>query len=223
MDSRQVKKKLYELGADLCGIANINRFESAPEGYNPLDVMPSCRSVISFACRFPAGTLVCKSPVPYTRVRNSLTSKLDAMALDLCIYMEEEGFLSVPIPANEEEFDENTGRYRCIISQKHAAEAAGLGTIGRHSLLITPEFGSMVWLGAVLTELELEPDKMKERICNDCNLCVEACPVNALEDCEVKQMDCWNYAFGEEKSNWRIRCHKCRDICPYNLGYQAEI
>ena len=67
MDSRQVKKKLYELGADLCGIANINRFESAPEGYNPLDVMPSCRSVISFACRFPAGTLVCKSPVPYRK------------------------------------------------------------------------------------------------------------------------------------------------------------
>lgn len=92
--------------------------------------------------------------------------------------------------------------------------------IGRHSLLITPEFGSMVWLGAVLTQIELEPDDMQESICNNCNLCVEACPVNALEDREINQQSCWNHAFGdnEKTKNWEISCHKCRDICPYNLG-----
>lgn len=119
---------------------------------------------------------------------------------------------------NESELDESTARYRSIISQKHAAQAAGLGTIGRHSLLITPQFGSMIWLGAVLTEAVLEQDGMMENICNDCGLCVEACPVDALENRELKQNVCWDYAFGEEKENWRITCHKCRDICPYNLG-----
>lgn len=92
-------------------------------------------------------------------------------------------------------------------------------------LLIAPEYGSMVWLGAVLCEQEFEPDEMKESICNDCNLCVNACPINALENSEIKQQSCWDFAFGddEEKQIWRISCHKCRDICPYNLGSQNSI
>lgn len=225
MDSTEVKRIAYALGADLCGIAGIDRFDDAPKGYHPLDVLPTCRAVISFACRFPVGTLYCNSPVPYTRVRNSITPKMDAIALELCISLEKEHILSVPIPTNESEWDGNTGRWRSIISQKHAAQAAGLGTIGRHSLLITPEFGSMVWLGAVLTEAELEPDDIKENICTNCNLCVTVCPVNALETPEIKQQTCWDHAFGddEEKQNWRISCHKCRDICPYNLGSENSI
>lgn len=220
IDSSQVKEMMYSLGADLCGIASIDRFKDAPKGYHPLDVMPSCRSVISFGCRFPVGTLTCKTPVPYTRVRNSITPKMDAIALQFCMEMEKHQVVCVPIPTNESEWDKNTGRWRSVISQKHAAQAAGLGTIGRHSLLLTPEFGSMIWLGAVLCAQELEADAMKENICSSCGLCVEVCPVNALEKPEINQQACWDYAFGEdkEKRSWRISCHKCRDICPYNLG-----
>lgn len=223
MTSEEVKKKAEMLGADLCGVAGMDRFEDAPKGYRPADVFPDCKSVISFACRFPAGTLGCRTHVPYTGVRNSLTAKMDRIALDLCIWLEEKGALSLPVPSNESQWDTGTGRWRSIVSQKHAAQAAGIGTIGRHSLLITPEFGSMVWLGAVLTEAELEADSLKERICNDCNLCVEACPVNALEEIQIKQQVCWDYAFGDDKEKqiWRIACHKCRDICPYNLGAPA--
>lgn len=222
MNSAKVKEILFSLGADLCGIASIDRFEQAPAGYHPIDVLPTCKSVISFACRLPAGTLACKSAVPYTRVRNSLTPKMDAMALDFCIEMEKYGVLAVPIPTNESEWDSRTGRWRSIVSQKHAAQAAGLGTIGRHSLLITPEFGSMVWLGAVLTEAELEPDALLEEVCNHCNLCVEVCPVHALDEVAMNQQKCWGYAFGEDESTkfWQISCHKCRDICPYNFGTQ---
>lgn len=147
---------------------------------------------------------------------------MDAIALDFCIEMEKYQVICVPIPTNENQWDNNTGRWRSIVSQKHAAQAAGLGTIGRHSLLITPEFGSMVWLGMVLCEQELEPDEIKEPVCDHCNLCVDVCPVNALENPELKQQTCWEYAFGddEETRTWRIACHKCRDICPYNLGTQ---
>lgn len=220
MDSKTVKEIMFSLGADLCGIADVGRFSDAPKGYHPLDVLPICRSVISFGCRFPVGTLICKTPVPYTRARNSITPKMDAIALDFCTEMEKYGIVSVPIPTNESQWDKNTERFRSIISLKHAAQAAGLGTIGRHSLLITPEFGSMIWLGAVLCDRELEPDEIKENVCNNCNLCVNICPVGALENPEMDQQKCWDYAFGDDEEShiWRIGCHKCRDICPWNLG-----
>ena len=48
IDNKQVKEILLGLGADLCGIAGIDRFIDAPEGYHPTDVLPTCRSVISF-------------------------------------------------------------------------------------------------------------------------------------------------------------------------------
>lgn len=224
-NSNNVKEIMFSLGADLCGIAGIDRFDSAPKGYHPLDVLPTCKSVISFGCRFPVGTLICKSDIPYTKVRNTITPKMDGIALDFCIEMEKRNIVCVPVPTNESQWDKNTGRYRSVISQKHAAQAAGLGTIGRHSLLITPEFGSMVWLGAVLCDHEFEADEMKEAVCDNCNLCVEICPVNALRTPEIEQQACWDNAFGddEEERVWKISCHKCRDICPYNLGSQNSI
>lgn len=222
ISSAEVKDIARSLGADLCGIAGLDRFSQAPEGFHPLDVFPDCQSVISFAVRFPVGTLVCKTPVPYTRVRNSITARLDAMALDLCIELEKRGAAAVPIPTNESIWDEKTGRWRSIISQKHAAQAAGLGTIGRHSLLITPQFGSMVWLGCVLCDARLDEDALREGICTDCGKCVEICPVHALEGADLNQGACWDYAFGDDESRkiWVISCHKCRDICPYNLGME---
>ena len=225
MDSRKVKEIMLHLGADLCGISHISRFGDAPQGYHPTDVFPGCQSVISYACRFPVGTLLCNSPVPYTRARNSISAKIDAIGLDFCIEMEKHGLLCVPIPAIEAQWDKNTGKSRSIVSLKHAAQAAGLGTIGRHSLLITPEFGSMLWLGAVLCDTELEQDPLRENLCNNCNLCVEACPVNALEQECVNQQKCWEFAFGNDESLqvWRIGCHKCRDICPYNTGSQNSL
>ena len=61
-------------------------------------------------------TKKCKTPIPYTRVRNSITSKMDAMALDFCIEMEKFGVICIPIPTLESEWDKNTERWRGIIS-----------------------------------------------------------------------------------------------------------
>lgn len=220
MTKAEIKELFYSRGADLCGIASIDRFAEAPEGFHPTDVLPTCRSVISFGCRFPAGVLACSDSIPYTLVRNTITPKMNQMAMDCCIELEKRGILAVPVPTNDSRFDEKTGRSRSIVSQKHAAQAAGLGTIGRNSLLITPEFGSMVWLGCVLTEAELEPDPLKRTICSDCGLCVDICPIGALENRQMNQQKCWDYAFGDKDGTWQIHCHRCRDICPHNFGIQ---
>ena len=122
ISNHEIKEIVYSLGGDLCGVAGMERFNNAPKGFHPLDVLPSCKSVISFAVRFPVEALKCETPVPYTRIRNSLTPKMDAIALNLCIELEKRGIVSVPIPTNESLWDEETNRWRSIISQKHAAQ-----------------------------------------------------------------------------------------------------
>lgn len=218
MNKLEIKELFYSLGADLCGVASVDRFSDAPKGFHPTDVLPGCRSVLSFACRFPAGTLKCTSPHPYTLARNVMTDKMNRIAVEACVELEKRGVCAIPIPTNDSIPDPNTGRWRSIVSQKHAAQAAGLGTIGRHSLLITPQYGSIVWLGCVLTELEIEPDPLLPNICSGCGLCVGACPVGALEREEMNQAACWDYAFGDIDGAWSIHCHTCRDVCPFNLG-----
>ena len=220
MNKTELKQLLLSLGADLCGIASLDRFDAAPKGFHPLDVFPQCKSVVSFACRFPVAALASPTPVTYTRVRNSIAEKIDSIALEACIKLEEVGVLAVPIPAVEAVWDSATGRKRSPVSLKHAAQAAGLGTIGRNSLLLTPEFGAMVWLGAILTDTPIESDPLPGSLCTGCGFCVRACPVGALNGSEVDQDACYSYAFGEDPNlkRWVISCHRCRDVCPYLYG-----
>lgn len=97
-----------------------------------------------------------------------------------------------------------------MISLKNAAYNAGLGVIWENTLLITPEFGNMIWLGAMITTAEIEPDNIITRNpCNDkCKICIDNCPVNALDGSSFMDQDkCWNYAFGEiQCGEWRIYC-----------------
>jgi len=75
------------MGADLCGVASIDRFNEAPEGFHPCDVLPQCKSVIVFAKAFPAGTIHCKTTVPYTIARNMLSDVLDKLSVRFSIEM----------------------------------------------------------------------------------------------------------------------------------------
>ncbi len=221
--ANEVKKLVMENGADLCGIASIDRFIDAPKGFHPCDVLPSCKSVVVFAKKFLKGTLQCKSTIPYTIVRNILSDKMDKMAVQICTELEEQGIIAIPTGTNgPTEFDKSTGRYRNIVSAKHCAVKAGLGVIGKNTLLITPKYGNMVWLSVILVDIELAADKLiEETPCSDgCDLCVDICPVKAVGDPELKQIECWNYAFGGENGGeFKIKCYKCREICPYCFGY----
>ncbi|MCL2076871.1 MAG: epoxyqueuosine reductase [Oscillospiraceae bacterium] len=224
--SAEVKQLLFDMGADLCKIASIDRFDDAPEGFHPLDVLPSCKSVVVFAKKFPAGTTRCNTNIPYTITRNTLCTEMDIMSVKFCGLMEECGITAVPTGTiSNTRLDSKTGRHRSIVSAKHCASNAGLGRIGKNTLLVTPEYGNMVWLNAVLTDAELEPDEiLGGSPCEEnCSICIDNCPATALGEPEMKQGACFMHAFKTEPAEeLNIKCHNCRTLCPNCLGSENK-
>jgi epoxyqueuosine reductase len=116
------------------------------------------------------------------------------------------------------------------IMDKAWAARAGLGWIGKHTNLITREYGSWVFLGELLLNLDLEPDT--ERVadhCGSCALCIEACPTQAItEPYVVDSTRCISYATIEWRGpqlpaevaahleGWIYGCDICQDVCPWN-------
>lgn len=113
------------------------------------------------------------------------------------------------------------------MSDREVARMAGLGFYGKNSNLITEEYGSFVFLGEIVTELELEPDKPKGDSCGACKLCIEACPAKAIEQPYfVNPHKCLSM-ISQKKQNlteaemklleYRVYgCDTCQDICPHN-------
>ena len=122
----------------------------------------------------------------------------------------------------------------CVDAQptmdKAWAVRAGLGWIGKHSNLITREYGSWVFLGELLLNLELEYDtEQVEDHCGNCTLCLEVCPTGAItEPYVVDSNRCISYATIELRQpqmpeqiathldNWLYGCDACQDTCPWN-------
>jgi epoxyqueuosine reductase QueG len=107
-----------------------------------------------------------------------------------------------------------------LISLKHAAELAGLGTITRNYLLTNPEYGNLLWFSAVLTTAKLSPDKKAQVMdCDSCMKCVEMCPIDALDNLtSFKKKECGRNMMKMENKKWKIDCFLCREVCPKRFG-----
>ena len=79
-----------------------------------------------------------------------------------------------------------SGRFREVLvdtgalSDRAVAERAGIGWVGKNTVLITEEFGSWVYLGEMITDVYLPPDTPVTEGCGDCTACLDACPTGAL-------------------------------------------
>jgi epoxyqueuosine reductase QueG len=218
MKNATIKKIVCQLGADVCGIANIESFQNAPQGFHPVDLLVDARSVIVFGKQFLKGTFKAKSNAPYTLVRNLLIQFIDNLALQLSYKIEEKGYLAVPVPSSEpyEYWDSQRRHGRGIISLKHAAQLAGLGSIGKNTLLINERYGNRLWLGGVITNIKLEGDPLTEYFCpKDCQLCISACPQAALNEITIDQKKCREICFSTTEGGGElIACNLCRIECP---------
>jgi epoxyqueuosine reductase QueG len=110
---------------------------------------------------------------------------LEEIELKLVYFLEDAGFPSITVPPvhfDPRQYDPK-GDTRGPLSLAHAAVEAGLGTLGLNLMLLTPEYGPRVMLGAVLTSAELEPDRpLAEALClgESCGRCLLACPADAI-------------------------------------------
>ena len=115
------------------------------------------------------------------------------------------------------------------VFEKPWAQRAGLGYPGKNSLLINPTLGSFVFIGEIITDLELEYDQPFEKdLCGRCTRCLDACPTGALVGPrELDARKCIAYLTIEyqgelpepEKQkfgDWIFGCDICQEVCPWN-------
>ena len=111
--------------------------------------------------------------------------------------------------------------------ERALARRAGIGFIGKNSMLINPEFGSYLFLGEIFTDLEIEIDKPLDLDCGECRICIDNCEGNALKaEYLLDAEDCISYLTQKkgilskneiEKIDTHIwGCDACQTKCPYN-------
>lgn len=114
------------------------------------------------------------------------------------------------------------------------AERAGIGWSGKNCSIITPEFGSYVYLGEMITNIPFAPDEPIEDGCGDCTLCLDICPTGALiEGGRLNAQRCIAFLtqtkgslpeeFRTEIGNRVYGCDTCQTICPKNKGMHNRI
>jgi epoxyqueuosine reductase len=203
-----IKSTILGLGADIVGVAPVERFENAPKGNSPLDYMPDAKNVISFGLHLADG--ICdvwgeysepgKTISPYLFYGYGLTNlELSRIANTAAKRIEYMGYKSLMFPptwviSSYRWFGLREGRERADFSHRHAAVAAGLGTFGFSGLVLTPDFGPRQRFMSIITTAPLVPDPMYDgpELCQPekCGyVCVTRCPAQALHIDKTQGVD----------------------------------
>lgn len=222
-----LKKIAIEAGAEKCGIASIESFINAPEGFKPTDIYKKCKSILVFIKSIPSEIIMAENPVPYTNAANMLYAEIDRIGLAVCRSLEKHNVHSVPVPCDDPYlyWDAENKRGQGILSMRHSAYLAGLGILGKNTLLMNEELGNMVYIGALLLDASFEPDRIVDDFsCPvNCNICINSCPQNALDGVTVNQKLCREVSFIKTERGFDIyNCSKCRQVCPQRTGYRRK-
>ena len=197
LTAQMVKDAAIRGGADICGIASIDRFKDGPPETHPLSLFPDAKSVIVYASRILKGSYkgiqegTDWSTYWIYGYGSGIYSSLGGATGTIAGLLEDHGHEAVASPGGHTLLDEAPpareplGKDRlppCImLHMRVAAALAGLGEPGWSKVFLTPEFGPRQRFDILLTDAELEPDPLfAEPICDKCMACVRECPGSAL-------------------------------------------
>ena len=189
---------------------------------SPLEIFPQTRSVVVVALNYFT---------PHQHQQNPATGKVSRYAWGDDYHDVVKEKLTSLLSWIREQEPRAEGKV-CVdiqpVMDKAWAVRAGLGWLGKHSNVITPEHGSWVFIGELLLNLELDHDTERvEDHCGTCTLCIDACPTAAItEPYVVDSNKCISYATIElrapelpgeiDLAGWLYGCDICQDVCPWN-------
>lgn len=146
-----------------------------------------------------------------------LNGRLTKAVYDLATIFRKEGYKSLPLPAAGIPTDQRF--LTALVSYKHAAQIAGLGTIGRHSLLITAEYGPRVRLACLATEAPLRASpSIEKEYCISCDACIRECPAQALQEPGQGEAYSMNKFACRTYRQSGLNCSICLKVCDQVLG-----
>lgn len=208
--SADLTQELRELalaeGAVLFGVAGVDRFDGAPRGHHPAEMVRGSKVVVTVGIPLLEQVsdweeLFRDSELVPTEIRKTMlqdylysvvnydiiNDRLDQVARTLSITLQARGYRSLMFPAtfgpNHKKFHDMMPGWFGLFSQRHAAVRAGLGEFGLNNVVVTPEYGPRVRFNSVITQAPLEESPLLgEKACigTSCSLCVDQCGGKAL-------------------------------------------
>lgn len=252
MDAAALKQEVIEyskkIGIDKIGFASADVFETLKArlilqqelGYqsgfeeqnidkrtNPELLLPKARSIISIALAYPSKMKNAPRSTKHERrglfCRASWGKDYHDILKDRLAKLET--FILEKVEGAQIKSMVDTGE----LSDRAVAERAGIGWSGKNCMIITPEFGSYVYLGEMITNIPFPPDTPIEDRCGSCNICVESCPTGALvQGGQLNSNKCIAFLtqtkgflpdeFRGKIGNRLYGCDTCQLVCPENKG-----
>ena len=188
-----LRKQAADFGADLVGFTTIECLKQSADVAetwdNPFAHAPHLRSMIVLAIRLPLGVAGAADEKAIQNAGGISAHRIESIARKLAYDIERGGALSLVVPGLVTDYQSSSTLEFTPAGQgskllRAAAVVAGLGTRGLNNMLLTPEFGPRIFLGAVLTNLELELDRqLPDELCpglEECGRCAAICPAEAI-------------------------------------------
>lgn len=251
MDIKEyIIEKTKELNIDMVGFTNCEPFIQLKEYLNdrmennittefeekdinrridPRITMPECRSIIVIALSYN----VEYNEKPDYELKGSLSKSSWGMDYHKVLKLKLEALIDEikKIKDFEYQYFVDTGP----LVDRELAKRAGIGYYGKNCSIINEDYGSFIFIGYILTNLEIEVDNKEiENQCGDCNLCIRACPTNALDKpYRLNAKRCISYLTQtkdevdeELKRKMGIKiygCDTCQMVCPKNKNVKKSI
>ncbi len=221
-DSGQIREMKESFEIDLLGVARIDETSPDPLRTSAAALLPGAVSVVVFGKEIyrelvaligPTNQVGAAEPAALLKPHyNYLNGRINRAVYMVSDMLRKEGFRTLPLPPVDCPTDQRT--LVAVFSYKHAAVAAGLGTIGRNGLLVTREFGPRVRLACLLTDAPLEATPLPgENFCRDCKACIRACPAGALSEPADDEIYAMNKFACRTYRQTGLTCSLCIKVC----------